>query len=102
MQVVATSASGRLNVGAETGTGTREVGNGLFHKGRLDQPRHRVPPLDPVRSPRGATAGEQDLPASLVQLLGYLAARLAASHDEDLAGWEDLGVRVRLRVDNVE
>ena len=86
MEVVSAAVPGGENVRPQPGARIGQRLDRLVAVARLEQPPDQIVPAEPARHPGGPSAGEHDLAAGLVQLLGDLASGLAAAHDQDRAG----------------
>jgi hypothetical protein len=99
VEVVAAVAPARLDVPPQPRGGLREILDAVVEAACLVEPPGEVVPVDPARQPARTAAGEEDVTAREVQLLGDLAARLATAHDEHGSGGELVRVAVLLDVD---
>ena len=85
MQVVAAVVPRRLEVGRQPGGWARQLVHPVVEvAGRVEPPEDVVLP-EPARGPPGSPAGQEDVPAGPVKLLGDLAAGLAASDHQNPA-----------------
>ena len=98
-QVVPTPMAGRRDVRPEAGRGAREGGNGRVEESGLDEPPDEIPIADAARSPGRPATRQHDVATGLVQLLGDLAAGLAAPDHEHAAGRQRFGVPIVLDID---
>ena len=71
----------------------------IIEEAGLEDPPDEVVIAEPARRPRRPPAREEDLAAGLVQLLGDLAARLAAADDQHRPGGQLARIAVVLDVD---
>ena len=102
VQVVASAVARRHRVRDETGGRGRQARDRLVEEaGRLEPP-DEIAAGHPARRPGGLPAREDDVAAGLPELLGELAARLAAPHDEHRPGWKAGLVPVLLEEDPQE
>src|SRR5262249_56562289 len=82
MEVAATAVTGRQEVREEASLRSGQRLDGGVEKARLERPPGEVAVADPARQPERAAARHDGVPSRLVELLGDLAARLAAADDE--------------------
>src|SRR2546423_6651106 len=66
----------------------------------LDDPPYKIPITKPPGRPERPTAGDHDLAAGLMELLGNLTAGLPASHHENAARRQRRSAEVTLDIDD--
>ena len=82
---MAAAVAARENVAGQAGGGRRQRLDGCVAEARLDDPPDQIVAAEPARRPGHLAAGEHDVAARGVELLGDLAAGLAAADHEDSA-----------------
>ena len=85
VEVVAAVVARGLRVADKTRRRRGELVRGAIEEAGLPKPPDDVPTANAAGHPRASTAGEEDLPPGLVQLLGQLASGLAAADDQHIA-----------------
>ena len=100
MQVMATAVAGHQQVGAQPSRWCGEGAEGGVEEAGLLEPGDDVAAAGPPRQPRRPPAGQEHLAARFAQLLGELAAGLAAAHDQDLARRQGCGVAVVVGIEH--